>query len=133
MIDDPGPKFTPAGAGVPTYVNETPLLSPLGVVTMMCTAPLAAGETAVIRVADSIVNEVAGMVPNSTAVAPLRFVPVRMTSVPPMIGPERGLAEIRVGAVEREGVVDIVRPPRTRREWFRGARIANSRGPDSLQ
>jgi hypothetical protein len=76
---------------------------------MMCTAPLAAGETAVICVAESIVNEVAGMVPNSTAVAPLRFVPARTTSVPPMFGPEPGLAEIRVGAEDREVMVDIAR------------------------
>ncbi|BDT98301.1 hypothetical protein IFM12276_13300 [Nocardia sputorum] len=65
-----------------------------------------------IRVAESIVNAVAEMAPNPTAVAAVRFVPVKMTVVPPMTGPEPGLAEVRVGAAEREVVVGIVRPPR---------------------
>ena len=37
-------------------------------------------------------------VPNSTAVAPARFVPVIVTVVPPAVGPDVGLTAVTVGA-----------------------------------
>jgi len=36
--------------------------------------------------------------PKSTALAPVRFVPVTVTEVPPADGPEEGLTELTVGA-----------------------------------
>jgi hypothetical protein len=51
----------------------------------------------VIWVAELTVNEVAGVPPKLTAVAPVRFVPVSTTVVPPAMGPELGATAVRVG------------------------------------
>ena len=72
-------------------------LVPPGVVTVMSTVPLPAGEVAVIEVALTTENEAAGDVPNFTAVAPVRLVPEMVTLVPPAIGPELGLVPLTVG------------------------------------
>nr|WP_169334188.1 hypothetical protein [Nocardia abscessus] len=73
------------------------MLVPPTVVTVTCTDPVPAGATAVICVAESTVNEVAGVAPKVTAVAPVRFVPVSTTVVPPVSGPELGTAVATVG------------------------------------
>ena len=57
-----------------------------------------AGEVAVIWVSESTVKVVAGVVPKSTAVAPVKPVPVMVTEVPPAVGPEPGATEVTVGA-----------------------------------
>ncbi len=75
----------------------TALLVPLAVVTVTGTMPKPAGATAVIWVSDTTVNEVAGTRPNRTAVAPVNPLPVRVTVVPPVTGPELGLIETSVG------------------------------------
>ena len=72
---------------------------PLGVVTETLTAPVVpAGVTAVIEVALTTVNLVAAALPNLTIVAPVRFVPVIFTVVPPVILPLKGETEVTVGA-----------------------------------
>ena len=82
------------------YVNwsgEPVALVPPGVVTVMSIVPLPAGEVAVIEVAPFTVNEVASVVPNFTAVAPLRLVPVMVTLVPPTAAPADGATAVTVG------------------------------------
>ena len=49
-----------------------------------------AGAVAVIEVAELTVTLVAAVVPNLTAVAPARLVPVMVTVVPPAPGPRSG-------------------------------------------
>ena len=72
---------------------------PPGVVTVTSTVPAApAGEVAVIEVADTTVTPVASAVPNFTAVAPVRLVPVMVTGVPPLVEPVVGLTALTVGA-----------------------------------
>ena len=71
---------------------------PPGVVTVTSTVPaLPAGDTAVICVALFTVKLVAAVAPNFTAVAPLRFVPVIVTLVPPASGPALGEIPVIVG------------------------------------
>ena len=64
---------------------------PPGVVTVTSTVPACRpGEVAVIEVAELTVKAVAAAVPNLTAVAPVRLVPVMVTVVPPAAGPRSG-------------------------------------------
>ena len=71
---------------------------PPGVVTVTSTVPLdSAGLVAVICVAETTVKLLAAVVPKSTAVAPLRPVPVIVTRVPPARGPIAGLMLVTVG------------------------------------
>ncbi|GGV73214.1 hypothetical protein GCM10015535_00090 [Streptomyces gelaticus] len=74
----------------------TPLLVPSGVVTVICTVPVPAGASAVILVADTTVNEADGVPPKATAVAPVKPVPVSVTTVP--AAPEEGLRVVMTGA-----------------------------------
>ena len=66
-------------------------------VTCTSTVPVPAGAVAVIVVALSTVNVVAAAGPKFTAVAPAKFVPVTVTVVPPVSGPEAGLTPVTVG------------------------------------
>ena len=71
---------------------------PAGVVTAIVTGPAAcAGVTAVILVALAILKEVAGVPPTLTAVAPVKFVPVRVMDVPPAVPPTFGETAVIVG------------------------------------
>src|SRR4030088_3553992 len=72
-------------------------LAPPGVVTITSTVPAPPGETAVIEVAELTVKLAAGFVPNLTAVAPMKFVPVMLTEVAPAVGPELGSIDVTVG------------------------------------
>nr|WP_051022840.1 hypothetical protein [Nocardia pneumoniae] len=83
--------------GTPTYVYGRALLEPDGVVTVTCAVPAPGGATAVICVFDTTVNEVAGVAPKFTAVAPDRPEPVMVTEVPPAAGPPVGLSEVSEG------------------------------------
>ena len=79
---------------------------PLAVVTVTSTVPaLPAGALAVIDVALSAVI-VAAVVPKSTAVAALRFVPVMVTDVPPAVEPLVGETAVTVGGGLTMVVVD---------------------------
>jgi hypothetical protein len=89
------------GVAVFEYVNWFPEPVgevPAGVVTVMLVTPFEpVGETAVIVVALTTDTLVALLRPNFTAVAPVRFVPVSVTCVPPPVGPEFGLTAVTVG------------------------------------
>src|SRR5207244_11510689 len=63
----------------------------------MSTVPLPAGEVAVIELELLTVNEVALALPNLTAVAPVKLVPVIVTLVPPDVGPVFGLTLVTAG------------------------------------
>jgi hypothetical protein len=71
---------------------------PPAVVTVTSTVPVPAGEVAVIEVAELTVKLVALVAPNFTAVAPVNEVPVIVTDVPPVAGPEVGEIDVTVGA-----------------------------------
>lgn len=75
-------------------------LVPLGVVTVMSTVPVPAGEVAVMDVAEFTVKLVALVAPNFTEVAPVNVVPVTVTVAPPAGSPDDGLAAVTVGAAE---------------------------------
>ena len=73
-------------------------LRPFGVVTVTSTVPAdCPGELVEIDVAELTVNE-AGTVPKSTAVTPLKPVPVTVTAVLPTLGPDVGLTAVTAGA-----------------------------------
>jgi hypothetical protein len=64
------------------------------------TVPAApAGEVAVIWVALSTVKPEAAVDPKLTAVAPVKWVPVMTTDVPPAVEPEVGEIPVTVGGV----------------------------------
>ena len=68
--------------------GENASLGPPPVVTIIPTAPaLRAGVIQVIVVLFTIVKEVAAVIPNVTDVAPVKFVPVIVTLVPPAVLP----------------------------------------------
>ena len=82
--------------------NEFPVPVPPGVVTCTFTAPAAcAGVVAVIEVALFTVKLVAAVPPKVTAVAPVKFVPVMVTLVPPAVGPVFGDTVVTVGTGAR--------------------------------
>jgi hypothetical protein len=60
--------------------------------------PVPAGDVAVIEVAELTVKPVALVAPNLTAVAPVNAVPVIVTDVPPVAGPDVGEIDVTVGA-----------------------------------
>jgi hypothetical protein len=76
---------------------------PTGVVTATFTVPMPGeasgegGEVATICVDELTVNDVAGAVPKSTLVVPVRFVPVIVTEVPPDVKPDVGRSPVTVG------------------------------------
>ena len=73
-------------------------LVPEDVTTVTSTVPAdSAGLVAVIEV-DELAVIVPAVVPKSTAVAPIRLVPVMVTEVPPAVVPEVGDIEVTVGA-----------------------------------
>jgi hypothetical protein len=87
------------------------LLVPLAVVTVTCTVPDPVGATTVIWAAESTVNEVAGVAPKLTAVAPVKSVPVKVTVVPPASGPAPGLIVVRVGGAPPGQGTQLQGPP----------------------
>jgi hypothetical protein len=71
---------------------------PPAVVTVTSTVPTAsAGEVVVISVSETTVNDAAGVAPKWTDVAPVKWVPVIVTGVPPPLGPDVGAMEVTVG------------------------------------
>ena len=74
---------------------------PLGVVTVTSTVPVPAGAVTVRLPAVTAVIEVPAIEPKSTAVAPVKLVPLTVTEVPPAAGPLVGLTPVTVGAVDR--------------------------------
>jgi hypothetical protein len=71
---------------------------PPGVVTVTSTvAAASAGDVIEIEVEELTMSPVPGVVPNFTTVAPVKPVPVTVTGVPPVVGPELGLTAVTVG------------------------------------
>jgi hypothetical protein len=70
---------------------------PLGVVTVTLTVPVPAGLTTVIWVAETTTTLVPAVAPKSTAVAPVKLVPVRVTEVPPVERPLLGDTAVTLG------------------------------------
>jgi hypothetical protein len=93
---------TPVTVGAAKNVNWSALLVadvPPTVVTVTSTVPAAsAGVTAVIVVALTTVKLAADTLPNLTALAPVKPVPVIVTLVPPAVGPLVGDTAVTVGA-----------------------------------
>jgi hypothetical protein len=58
----------------------------------------AEGAMAVIDVLELTVNEAAGVVPNQTELAPVKFVPVIATEVPPAVLPVEVPRDVTAGA-----------------------------------
>ncbi len=89
---------------------------PAFVVTVTLTGPtvLPAGSVAMMEVAERTVKAVAGNEPNATAVAPVRFVPVMVTGVPPVAGPASGLTPEMMGTGEEDCVRSTSFPPSPR-------------------
>ena len=67
--------------------------------------------TAVIWVAEFTVKLAAAVLPNCTAVAPVKLVPVMTTLVPPLAGPDVGASPVTVGAGTKVNVPDEVPVP----------------------
>jgi len=81
----------PESIGGTSKVNSPREKTPVGVVTEILTGPGAwALVTAVMVVELVTVNRVAAVVPNLTAVAPKKCMPVMVTVVPPATGPPLG-------------------------------------------
>ena len=80
---------------------EPVALVPIGVVTVTSTVVALPddGEFTVIWVAEMTIILVPALVPNLTAVAPIKLVPVIVTAVLPVSGPETGEIPVTVGAV----------------------------------
>ena len=101
---DPYDGDTPVTEGALVYVNvsagDVKLVPPDGVVTVTSTIPAASGgEVAVTCVDESTVKEAAGVVPKSTAAAPVRLLPFTTTVAPPAVEPEDGLAAVTATCV----------------------------------
>ena len=71
---------------------------PAGVVTVTFTVPVPGGLMTVNVLSLTTVKLVAGAVPKSTAVAPVKPLPTIVTKVPPAFGPVVGLRPETVGA-----------------------------------
>jgi hypothetical protein len=87
-ITRPKPTAAPA-----LYVKRSLTLVadvPEGDVTVTSTEPVPAGDVALMEVSEFTVNVVAAVDPNVTAVAPVNPLPSRLTTVPPVAGPEFG-------------------------------------------
>jgi hypothetical protein len=96
---DVGLMLVTAGRGGETYVNSAASRLadvPPAVVTFRLTVLVPAGAVTVMVVAVSV-RMVAVLAPKCTDVAPSRFVPVMVTTVPPAAGPDVGVLFVTVG------------------------------------
>jgi hypothetical protein len=90
------------------WSRRTIALVPLGVVTRTSTVPTgSAGATATIDVLEVTVKLAAAIEPNSTAVAPVKLLPVIVTVVSVSAGPFFGDTFLTLGA---GGVLTVIVP-----------------------
>lgn len=88
-----GAMLVRVGGGM--YWYKAPLLTLAAVETFTEIAPAgSAGATAVIRLSEITVTDVAGTVPKSTALVVNSPAPLMVTTVPPASGPKAGLIEV---------------------------------------
>ncbi len=96
------------------YVSPVPDVAvPPAVVTLTLTAPATWGLVLAWTVVLVLEMIVAAVVPNLTKVAPLKFVPVTVTVVPPLVVPEVGVTALIVGSgvINVKSVGHAVEPP----------------------
>ena len=74
------------------------MVEPPGVVTVTVTAPTEPAGAVVLIVVAAFVSMVAELLPNVTALARARFVPVMLTLAPAVVGPATGEIPVIVGA-----------------------------------
>ena len=74
------------------------MAEPPGVVTVTVTAPTEPAGAVVLIVVAAFVSMVAELLPNVTALARARFVPVILTLAPAVVGPATGEMLLIVGA-----------------------------------
>ena len=96
-LEDPPPPPPPLEGGATKVKAPARVLLPPGVVTTTSTAPAARAGVVTVTEVDERVPMVAATPARVTAVVPDRFVPVRVTEVPPLVVPAVGLSEVRVG------------------------------------
>lgn len=101
-----GAKLDMRGAG--RNIKPGAVAVPPGVATDTI-SPAFAGTTAVICVADTTVNVVAGREPKLTPIAPVKFVPVIVTTVPG--SPVVGVKPVMVGILTKLKPVNVPVPP----------------------
>ena len=102
--------------GAATYVNAPPTVSiPPGVVTeTACEPAIPLGVTAVIEVDEITLRVVAATPPKVTRFAPVKLVPVIVTVVPAVSGPNVGLIKRIFGAATYvNALVFVIGPPTT--------------------
>jgi len=82
-----------------TYLKSVPAVAvPPGAVTLTVTVPAACGSVTALMVVELVTVKLAAVVvPNWTAVASVKLVPVTVTVVPPVVGPVAGANEVMVG------------------------------------
>src|SRR5689334_5730017 len=90
---------------------ETVGLVPPGVVTVTSAAPDPAGATALICPELTTENDVAGVEPKVTAVAPVKLLPTTAMLFPPAAGPVDGLSELTVGRGAAQIAIEPITPP----------------------
>ena len=73
-------------------------LVPPPAVTVTSTVPTEAAGAVAVRDDALPTENVAGVAPNFTALTPMKLVPVTVTVVPPVVGPEFGFTPVTVGA-----------------------------------
>ena len=102
VVPNVGETKASVGTDMSMFVNAASMVAePLGVVTTTSLSPaVPAGAVAKIDVAETTTKLVAGTPPTVTLVAPVRFVPAKVSAVPPVIGPLPGATDVSVGAVD---------------------------------
>lgn len=98
------------------------LLIPQGVVTVTITGPgKCGGVMAMIVLSSIIVKLIAGKPPKSTAMAPVKPIPLMVTVVNPEVGPEGGVGSVMMkgGSVQAGGEGGL--PPSTEGDRGGGA------------
>jgi len=95
---DPLAGFIPVSTGGgTTYVNDSALEVPAGVVTVTLTGPGSPGGLVTVTCVPVSPLIVTGVLPKLTPVAPVRSVPVIVTGVPPAVGPLAGAIPVSAG------------------------------------
>src|SRR5438105_21343 len=95
-----GVTFVTVGPEARTYVKKSAgevAEVPAGVVTVTSTVLTFGGEVAVMLVSESTVKVAGAPAPKLTALAPVKLVPVIVTTVPPDDGPVLGETPVTVG------------------------------------
>jgi hypothetical protein len=98
--------------GVATYMNVAPLLMAAALLTVTELAPTdPLGEMAVTELSEFTVKDAAGLGPKKTAVALVNPVPLMVTDVPPVRGPELGVMELTTGVGWKVKSSELLVPP----------------------